>query len=197
MFQSVYHIGRFMTKFLAPIYALLQTVSASSSDLSGVYVWGSAASSIAAETVRGLSLEGTEPRLSFIELFCTSKGTLYINLVRRGSEWPADESFCSLLLPAAIRDFFKRRGLSVLTDLKRIWVMNVSQPLRAGCRCYTKTMVEFGFDLINGEFRSDNFCDGPLEAGTLLKAEPSGTIMVGVSSPKQISYLETAIFRPL
>jgi hypothetical protein len=167
------------------------------SSTDGIYIWGPS-QDLLPDPVSSLSL-GSNGELSFIELLYDGKGTLMIHLVKRGTDWPEEESFCSQMLPAVIRDFFTRKSFDIRTQLEEIWAMNFSNPPIAGCRCYTRTMVEFGFDTINDEYTSDalEFCINETGKEIVLRGVPSdkSRVQIGVSTPKQLENLASALFR--
>jgi hypothetical protein len=158
----------------------------------GVYIWGPHGEPIP-KNVDRIGLD-SDPDLSVVRLLHV-RDKLVIDLVKRGADWPEDESFCSLMLPAAIRDFIQQRELDISTDIKAFWVVNVSEPPEAGCKCYTRTMLGFGFDSVN-RIPSDRFCSHPDYDG-IMTAVPSGKheVRLGVSSSKQIAYMKNALHR--
>jgi hypothetical protein len=99
------------------------------------------------------------------------------------------------MLPAVIRDFFETQKIEMSTDLEEIWVVNLSEPRVAGCKCYTRTMREFGFDLVNG-IPSEEFCThdeyDDVMTGTSSSKE---SVSHGSSTPLQLYYLEQASIR--
>jgi hypothetical protein len=140
-----------------------------------------------------VSLE-SHPTLSVIQLRIIRETAITIHLVKRGTDWPEDESFCSQMLPAVVRDFVARKELDI-SSLKEINVVNVSDPPIWGCICYTRTMLEFGFNTVNEEYSADEFCKHA-QYYPVMTGEPSDRrlIRLGVSTPKQLEYLNMAIY---
>jgi hypothetical protein len=138
---------------------------------------------------------GSFPELSFIKLDFI-EATLIINMVQRGTGWPKGQSFCSLVLPASIREFLSVRGINTGTEWKQISVINFAEPRIAGCKCYSRVMSTFGFDLVNG-IPAEQFCSLP-EPNDIMSATRSGAVKteMGVSSETQLEILRTAIRRP-
>lgn len=95
----------------------------------------------------------------FIKL--SSDGSLLeIDLVRRPSAWPADEPFCSRMLPAAVNAFYAKHGRLAVKDLLGVQVVNMADPREAGCRCYVALMLAMGVAAINEDSRilPGDFC---------------------------------------
>jgi hypothetical protein len=92
------------------------------------------------------------PEVSFINIM-VYEGIVHIHQVQKGSSWPEGESFCSPMLPITIRDTLKKTDYSSITEMS---VSNFAVPKIAGCKCYVRTMVEFGLTLVNGEILSND-----------------------------------------
>ena len=104
------------------------------------------------------SLESTESP-GFIKLsFDGSR--LEIELVRRPSAWPDTHRFCSVMLPAAVHEFFALNRQFSVSQIDEIGVVNLARPREAGCRCYTRLMLAMGVDTILGSREVDpvSFC---------------------------------------
>ena len=110
------------------------------------YVWGPPTLS---ERDLVPKLLGHHPDHSMIHL-AYMDDTLIIDLVQRGKKW-GPTSFCSVMLPATIRDFFSRINVSIESQVEAILVVNAAVPKAAGCKCYARTMIELGFTNINGK----------------------------------------------
>ena len=116
-------------------------------NLDAVYVWGS--KYLSDDELKELTA-ADKAEMSFIRV--GNRGsTLVIDSVQRGSDWSASKSFCSLLLPAVIRDYIESRRIDFESEIMRIKVINAATPRVAGCKCYARTMIEFGFSSINGK----------------------------------------------
>ena len=77
------------------------------------------------------------------------RNRITIDMVKKGFNWDASYSFCKQMLPATMAQFIETNNLVVGRNLTRIEVYNAAIPRTAGCRCYIRTMMSFGFRLIN------------------------------------------------
>jgi hypothetical protein len=158
-------------------------------DYSRTYIWDPRSSS----EVRNPKII-PEDEVSLITLSMEGR-TLLIHQVMKGRGWPSKEdSFCSLMLPAVIRNFLNHHHLRLQDDVDNILVWNFANPPIAGCKCYTRTMISFGYDIINGlKYQNgDDFCRSDQDT-YIIRARSSGTPMSGESSQKQLEYLDDAI----
>jgi hypothetical protein len=109
-----------------------------------IYVWGPVGSQIPN------TLEiGNSKNLSFIQLLYDD-GVLTIDLVQRGTSWTHPEKFCSSMLPVAIDRFLSESSVNLQSDVDQMVVINQALPSIAGCLCYVRTMMSFGFTVLNG-----------------------------------------------
>ena len=98
--------------------------------------------------VKNLGLgSGVARGIGFIRL-AGNGAWLEITLVQRPGAWPAGKSFCSRVLPAAVRSFYAQNEWDV-SHTSTVYVYNVGRPLVVGCRCYGRLMLEMGFTKIN------------------------------------------------
>ena len=84
-----------------------------------------------------IELRHSAPRFSRIN-------ELTIVLVHRPLEW-GEKIFCSVMLPAAIRDLYEAHGELVIERLDRVTVAVVAKPYVTACKCYIRTMAAMGF----------------------------------------------------
>ena len=162
------------------------------SPTSGLYVWGPEKNFKLKPSELAI---GRRPELSFIDLFY-GDGTLIIFQVQRGRGWPAGESFCSLMLPATIRDYLEKLNVDLETALREISVVNIADSEIAGCKCYLSTMRAFGFDIINGQSHNDpSYCSSS-EYELVITGTSSSSPRRGENSEQQLLYLSRAKLRP-
>jgi hypothetical protein len=154
--------------------------------ISGVYIWGP--SGLDPEETLNLVV-GTHLELSFVRVDFID-GELVVDGVQRGSSWDFAESFCSLMLPAVVRDFLTTNNIDISRDVKLIEVTNAARPREAGFRCYSRMINEFGFQVETNDWN-------------LIIGRPDGVVppSIGTSSELQLSLLAQVrtkrIFFPL
>ena len=136
-------------------FVFLSLLVSGSAKMVGVYVWGP--TELDSETIENSNMLFMDA-YSFIRLVIDDTNWLKIDIVQRGTEWPQNVSFCSLMVPAVIRDFLKRLNRSFL---KGIEVWNGSMTLEIACRCYASVLKNFGFNELNGVVYSEprKYCD--------------------------------------
>ena len=181
--------------FLVVIF-IRESVSRSLTEYTGTYVWGNEGS----EVPLPLAI-GEAPNLSFIELLYNGDMVL-IDLVQRGTDWKEGDSFCSLMLPAVVRDFISSISVNI-TQVGAIVAVNTAARVKQACRCYTGTMMEFGFTEINGntlenQFEKIAFCNrDENRAGGSLVGSKSHDVLVtlGQSTAIQTDILDRALLR--
>jgi hypothetical protein len=147
------------------------------------WVWGDLAGVDIKSTLRILTLHGW-PDLSFVRL-AKYRSVLSIELVQKGTNWTPNASFCSRLLPSAIKQFLEIHDIDLLSEVDTMDVFNASDPYIAGCKCYTRTMFSMGFDTVHGtRFTSqseiDNFCATRSPHSRLLVGVPSNNRLVHI-----------------
>ena len=146
-----------------PLVILCAVGIVESVQLSTTFVWTD--QEIDIETVSSeISLEGYG-ELSFIQL-AHAGSRLSITAVQKSNRLSRHVRFCSTALPAAIVTFLQIHSLS-LDHLTSIGVLNAAYPPEAGCRCYVRTMISMGFDIVNGELLSQSQVAGFCEDATL------------------------------
>lgn len=174
-------------------FLLVLLVSSGNSGLAQrrMYAWVPPGSAALLELARARN--PMRPDVSLITLILFDR-VLQIHQVVRGTTWPVEEpSFCSLMLPAAIRDFVFQRGLTLERDVDEILTINAANPEIVGCRCYARTLISLGFDLINGSLfpSSEEFCSSD-QYSPVIRASASSIPTIGVSSEKQLKYIADA-----
>lgn len=156
----------------------------------GLYVWGP---QFAQPLTRRQLTIGGAPEISFIDLLY-GQSVLAIHAVQRGTDWQEHKSFCSHMLPAAIRDYLDRKDNPPVGE---IWAVNMAEPSIAGCICYVRTMVEFGMGIVNDTAVSDvrRFCATNDHYGAVLvgKPVPGSRFTKGVSTNAQTVLLKRAL----
>ena len=107
--------------------------------------------------------------------------TLEIKFVKRppASLWQ-EETFCSSALPAAVAQVINSPTLK--QPITRMMVVVSAVPFVAGCRCYAKSLLAFGMNVINGEIAEPMeygaVCDRPRDeisvlVGSKIESAPS------------------------
>ena len=93
-------------------------------------------------------------------------GVLQIKLVKRppANIYPTHIPFCQRYLPAAILSFLVQ-GQIPLEEINRFEVRIDANPASAACKCYLRTMTQFGFSNIPGKGllsrqEQDEYCEG-------------------------------------
>ena len=145
------------------------------------WIWGDVSGLDLEETLRILTIYGW-PDLSFIRLV-KYFDTLSIELVQKGTEWPESESFCSAMLPSAMREFIEIHDIDLKGEVSKIDVLNASDPNIAGCKCYVRLMVSMGYDVVEGQVLKsksdiDQFCNAETPRSRMLNATPSNAHLV-------------------
>ena len=124
-----------------------------SATATGTWLWDSDGIDIV-EISPKLEISRQYSHLSFIRLQL-EENILSIDLVNKGTNWPAKNSFCKEMLPATILRFLVSNSVE-FDSLHAVQVVNLSEPREIGCRCYVRVMVSMGFNEINDEPVTDD-----------------------------------------
>jgi hypothetical protein len=109
------------------------------------WVWGEP---IPEEAIWGVNQMGN-PKSSYIRLDY-DRNRVMIDMVKIGGNWDRTYPFCKEMLPATMQSFIQMHYLTIGRNLTKIEVYNAAVPREAGCRCYVRVMMKFGFRLVNG-----------------------------------------------